>query len=149
MRTYHCDDGNAELEIEAESPESAAQEYVDEGDWGSADSTMWINVRVWEEDDDGLETKNHGWIMITIDPDEPDCTHDDGHDWQSPYDIVGGIKENSGVWGHGGGVIIEEVCMYCGCARETDTWAQDSDTGVQGLRSVKYEQDKYKNRIES
>ena len=29
---YLCTDGNAEIEIEAESPEDAAQEYVDGGD---------------------------------------------------------------------------------------------------------------------
>ena len=40
--------------------------------------------------------------------------------------------------GHGGGVIIREVCAHCGAYQVTDTWAERSDTGEQGLRSVKY-----------
>ena len=31
--TYLCDDGNAGIEIEADTPVEAAQEYVDDGDW--------------------------------------------------------------------------------------------------------------------
>lgn len=29
---YKCTDGNCEIEIEAESPDEAAQEYIDGGD---------------------------------------------------------------------------------------------------------------------
>ena len=76
-------------------------------------------------------------VTVTLDPDEPDCSGDE-HEWAAPYKLVGGIRENPGVWGHGGGVIINEVCLSCGCARVTDTWAQDPATGVQGLRSVAY-----------
>ena len=39
----------------------------------------------------------------------------------------------------GGGVVIAEVCVQCGCKRTTDTWAQDRSTGEQGLTSVGYE----------
>ncbi len=75
---------------------------------------------------------------VTIDPDEPDCVGGDGHAWASPVKLVGGIKENPGCWGHGGGVIIDEACLRCGCRRQTDTWAQDPTDGTQGLRSVEY-----------
>lgn len=77
-------------------------------------------------------------VTVRFDQDEPKCSSDDGHDWQSPYSIVGGIKENPGVWGHGGGVVINECCMNCGCQKSTDTWAQRGDTGEQGLTSVSY-----------
>jgi hypothetical protein len=40
--------------------------------------------------------------------------------------------------GHGGGVIIREVCAHCGKYRVTDTWAQRMDTGAQGLEAVEY-----------
>lgn len=66
---------------------------------------------------------------VTIPMDEPECVGGRGHDWASPYDIVGGIKENPGVWGHGGGVICREVCLRCGCGRTTDTWAGDGCGG--------------------
>ena len=46
---------------------------------------------------------------------EPECTNEDGHDWQSPFSIVGGIKENPGVWSLGGTKMsFYEVCSCCG-----------------------------------
>jgi hypothetical protein len=62
----------------------------------------------------------------------PDCVDGkghDGHDWQTPIEIVGGIVENPGCWGHGGGVILHHVCMRCGCERVEDTWANDDHGG--------------------
>jgi hypothetical protein len=141
---YHADDGHAEIAIEAASAQAAAQEYVDTGDWGPIDETTWIDVRVWPADG---ERRDGEVITIELEPDDPACTHDDGHDWQSPHEIVGGISENPGCWGHGGGVIIEEVCLHCGCARTTDTWAQRRDTGEQGLRSLRYEAGKYAEQV--
>lgn len=69
----------------------------------------------------------------------PPCTTKSGHRWGRPHHVVGGLKENPGVWGHGGGVVIHDVCLRRGCTvrRKTDTWATDSTTGMQG-RSVRY-----------
>lgn len=135
---YLADDGNCEIEVEAETAEEAAQEYVDGGDWNESDSTSWIDVRTRPVADPDAEWE---WTTITLHPDEPECNHDDdGHDWQSPIDLVGGIKENPGVWGHGGGVVITEVCLCCGLRRITDTWAQNPNNGVQGLESVEYQE---------
>jgi hypothetical protein len=75
---------------------------------------------------------------VQLDPEEPDCTDADGHDWQSPHEVVGGLKENPGVRGHGGGVIVTEVCAHCGMYRITDTWGQRPDTGEQGLTVLEY-----------
>jgi len=83
---------------------------------------------------------------VAIDPDEPDCV-DVAHRWRSPHRLVGGIAENPGVWGHGGGVMITECCMRCGCARLTDTWAQDPETGEQGLTSVRYEPGRWADEV--
>lgn len=77
--------------------------------------------------------------ILSIDPPEPDCAPGHAHDWCSPYDVLGGLAENPGVQGRGGGVIIREVCQHCGTYRERDTWAQDRCTGQQGLESVRYE----------
>lgn len=143
MTKFLADDGNAEIEVEADNAEDAAQQYVDTGDWGEVKETTWIDVRTL----DLSEPNSTEWVWHTIalEPEPPKCSDGDrdSHDWHSPIEIVGGIKENPGVWGHGGGVIIYECCMYCGCARITDTWAQRSDNGQQGLRSVSYELGKY------
>lgn len=131
---YYCDDGNAEAAIEAASAAEAAQEYVDTGDWGENTRTSWITVYVATSPDATEREK----ITVAIEPEEPECDCDHDHDWRSPYSVLGGLRENPGVWGHGGGVIITEVCAYCGAYRVIDTWAQDPDTGAQGLRSTEY-----------
>jgi hypothetical protein len=35
--------------------------------------------------------------------------------------------------------------MHCYCSKVTDTWAQDPSTGVQGLESVVYDEERYEN----
>lgn len=60
------------------------------------------------------------------------------HDWQSPHSVVGGSADNPGVWSHGGGVVILEVCSRCGIYRRTDTWATDR-YGRQGAVATVYE----------
>ena len=141
---WHADDGNAEIVEDHDDGEEAAQSYVDDGDWG--DGTTWIDVSVWQSGINAggeIVRVNEGSHTIEVNQEEPECTCEDGHDWQSPIEIVGGIKENPGVWGHGGGVIINEVCIHCGCGKTTDTWAQNPNNGVQGLTSVSYEAKKY------
>jgi len=86
-------------------------------------------------------------FKVRLDPPEPACADGKAHDWQAPHEIVGGIEDNPGVWGNGGGVIINEVCMRCGCARIINTWAQDRSDGTQGLRSTRYEPGKYSEAI--
>jgi hypothetical protein len=147
---WHVDDGNAEITVECDSGEEAAKEYVSGGDWGDRSETCWIRVHVWRlavDADGNIVRVDEDTHLITLETEEPDCSHEEGHDWQSPHEIVGGIKENPGVWGNGGGVIIHECCMHCGCARITDTWAQNPDGGEQGLRSVSYELRKYADEI--
>lgn len=134
MTTYKCDDGNGEVEIEANSAEEAAREYVDGGDWGLIERTTWINVYVTDEDDERERVK------VALHPPEPACVDGCNHDWDNPHELVGGCESNPGVWGHGGGVIINEACMRCGCKRTTNTWDYDRETGEQGLESVTYEE---------
>jgi len=80
MKTYHCDDGNCELEIEAETPEAAAHEYVDGGVWGDGESTAWVHVRVWSEEDEDGDPLDEDTYTIEIEPSEPECADDCEHD---------------------------------------------------------------------
>ena len=75
---------------------------------------------------------------LTVHPREPDCIDDDDHDWQAPHELVGGLEENPGVRGNGGGVIIQHVCARCGCYRTTNTWATNPSNGTP-MTSVSYE----------
>ena len=133
---YTCTDGSVDIEIEAETATEAAQEYVDGGDWGRIEGTTWITVWVDEVGDDEYASQR---IKITLDPEEPSCEPDQEHDWRAPYELLGGLRENPGVWGSGGGVKYTMVCMNCGCGKHVNTWAQDPNDGEQGLDSVSYE----------
>lgn len=84
---------------------------------------------------------------MALDPEEPECDHEDGHDWQRPHEILGGLKENPGVWGNGGGIIANSCCMRCGCKRTWNSWAQNPETGEQGLDSVEYEPGAYREQL--
>jgi hypothetical protein len=101
----------------AEDALETARDNVDRGNYNDAEGTLWIDVRVHCRETDESESGT-----VQLDEDEPECS-DLEHSWQSPIELVGGIKENPGVWGHGGGVIITEVCMHCGCKKITDTCA--------------------------
>jgi len=93
-------------------------------------------------------TGEHDEDGATLAPEEPYCDSEAGsHEWVTPVWLVGGIGENPGCWGHGGGVICAEVCRHCGCRRTTDTWAQRRDTGEQGLTEVSYDADHYLDSI--
>jgi hypothetical protein len=135
---------------EAASLEAAleiARDNVDASNYEASESTLWIDVSVREicstlhDNDDCDCDLEKGSSTVQCDPAEPDCEDDDAsyplHSWSSPS-WLGGCDSNPGVWGHGGGCIIHEVCQHCGLTRITDTWAQRPDTGEQGLTSVEY-----------
>jgi hypothetical protein len=131
----------------ADSAKEAAQELVDDSGIDAADGkTTWVNVEVnktviYQDRLGDIYELAIGstYHTIAIDPDEPECIDEyTEHDWESPHELLGGLKENPGVQGHGGGVVITEVCAHCGMYRDTDTWAQNPENGEQGLTSVEY-----------
>lgn len=139
---WYADDGNAESEFDVETRGEAAQQYVDGGDWGDDNQSGWVHVCTYRKGiaaNGEVGAVDREWHRVEIEATVPDCEDGKEHDWQSPHELVGGIEENPGVWGHGGGAIIEECCMNCGCRKLTDTWAQDPQTGEQGLTQVSYE----------
>ena len=141
MSTYTLRDDQCETTIEADTLDEArdaAAEWVRDGDWNEPEQTFWVRVRIFDAAGEEL-----GSVSVRIDPDEPSCVDADGHTWSSRHDLVGGLKENPGVWGNGGGVIINEACLRCGAQKKTNTWDYDRSTGEQGLTSVRYERDVY------
>lgn len=108
---------------------------------GPIDSTVWVRSEIWWYDEEDERERLIGSAVRAVDPDEPDCICTAiRHDWRSWLALVGGDRRNPGVFAHGGGVEIHEVCRQCGIERITDTWATDPQTGEQGLRSVSYVQ---------
>lgn len=145
MGNYTVRIDGADYTFEAETLEAARAEaasWLSYGEWNDSPETVWVKGHLLWTDDDGDECQER--VRVTIDPEAPDCVNDDKHDWQSPHELVGGLKENPGVWGKDGGVIIVEACLRCGCKRERNTWAQDRETGERGLESVRYERDAFR-----
>lgn len=142
--TYTCwDDSGVRMEIDAATAKEAAEEYAKDSGLEPASRTRWAHVWASLGDDDAES------FRIDIDAEIPVCVLDgNGHVWSSPIEIVGGIKENPGVFGKGGGVLINEVCQICGCGRVTDTWACDPNNGERGLAAVEYRPGEYDARLD-
>jgi len=132
---------------DARTAEETAQEYVYGADWIEPTlRTQWANIAVFRpaiDESGNLCRVDDQIVKVSIHPDEPPCIDDDDHDWRAPHEIVGGCESNPGVWSSGGGVMIIDVCVRCGCGRITDTWAQDPWDGTQGLESVEYQPGRY------
>jgi NMD protein affecting ribosome stability and mRNA decay len=128
---YVLEDGYEEV-VEAASAEEAARLVVDV-DAYRGDTTIHYRVRVREmsEDQDAVT------YTVSVHPLAPPCIDGQDHDWQAPWEVLGGCAESPGVQAHGGGVYYTEVCAHCGLYRHTDTWAQ-APWGEQGLREIRY-----------
>lgn len=123
-------------QVEADSVDDAleiAEDNVDPSNY-NFESTIYVEVYVRNE-----VTDESGSLTVTLHPEAPECSEVE-HDWCSPYEVLGGLKDNPGVWGHGGGVIMKRVCPHCGMYMITDTWAQNPETGEQGLTSIRYDE---------
>jgi hypothetical protein len=141
--SIRCDGATTRVEAEdmAEA-KSAAVDWANESDGGL--TTSWSDYYVVQIDYAGSPIGDPALVTVTFVPEAPRCLAGKAHDWQRPYDVVGGLRENPGVWGSGGGVVMDECCVNCGCARITDTWAHRPDTGEGGLESVTYVPGRYR-----
>lgn len=142
-RIYDCTGGGVTHDIYAETLAAAIEagrEWIEDGDWECNTHATELSCEVGpiirdvdgSIDDDATDVANRedcSGVCPVVDA--PDCADGQEHDWQSPYSVVGGCKENPGVWGSGhGGVRIEEVCRHCGLYRIVDTGATDSSNGT-------------------
>jgi len=125
------------LASSAEQALDLARENFARDNYADDEGTLWIDLVVTCDETDECES-----VTIQSDAVEPPCT-EAAHDWQRPYKLVGGSKENPGVWANGGGLIFKDVCLHCGCKKVTDTWASRPDNGRQGYTAVSYEPGAY------
>jgi len=132
MAKWLVDDGQSQETFEAENADEArekGEDWLREGEWGDDGCVVTATVR---SVDDSQWGETRFGIEVTIDADQEslDPYHSDHigsgheHEWQSPYSVVGGCKENPGVWASlsvaslGSGVAILEVCQ-CGARRHS------------------------------
>ena len=112
--------------------------WVRRGDWTPDESYETVYVRA--------SAESAGRVVETsvrVDPAPPRCLPGLRHEFVAPVEVVGGLPENPGVFGHGGGARFVRVCLACGCRRELDTWGTDRATGREGVPILTYVPDYY------
>jgi hypothetical protein len=130
--TYEIrDDGGATKIIEAPSIEEALEEAQEWASEGCYDERVMVGIWVEELDANGERTGAQLHREVEAgplpQPAETECgTEDVDHTWASPYELVGGVRENPGVWSTGGTSFrYEWVCAKCG------TYKTVYETGTQ------------------
>lgn len=139
MAKYRVQDDHCGDDFEAEDDDAAlayGEEWLRGGDWDRR-QTLFLEAEVLQLTEDGEFRDTLGHVRVTLPPSEPPCVAG-SHAWCSPHSLLGGLKESPGVFGHGGGVRIKEVCKHCGTCRLTDTWATHPSDGTQGHETVEY-----------
>ena len=139
MAKYRVQDEQCGDDFDAADDDAAleyGEEWLREGDWDRSE-TLFLEAEVVQLKDDGDFKDTLGYVRVVLPPEEPKCSGG-SHAWCAPYELLGGMEENPGVFGHGGGVRIKEVCKRCGTGRLTDTWATNPCDGTQGHETVEY-----------
>lgn len=137
MKTYEVRDNQyadySEEFLAKDDDEALAygRQWLADGDW-PRDETLHLSALVY------LDGERIGEAKLTLQPLPPRCISGHDHEWCSPHSVVGGLKENPGVRGSGGGVYTVEVCRHCGKYQHCDTWATDPRNGRQGVERVWY-----------
>jgi len=133
--------------ITAESLDDAirqGREWIEAGDWPDGDGErLPCEVREVVRHPDGSIDREatdageaHDCSGRLPARQAPECSDGEEHDWQSPYSVLGGVRENPGCWGSGhGSVRSTEVCARCGQYRTVDHGASDS-SGQQMTRTT-------------
>jgi len=136
---------------DSESAEEEARRMYDAPCWASC-TVYRIPSRLLVDDWEGKHImsilrdpgREPSWYEVDsfsgrIDEDAPECTSEDGHEWTATVDREGGLTENPGVFGNGGGVIIHEHCRHCDILRVRNTWDTNPGDGSQGHEVTTYE----------
>lgn len=132
-KKYRCCDGNHSEIIEASNIDEAcelAESSWQGGDWGEGKAIIEVCVTEIDDCDDEAGEVKYVSVEVGEDPDMPDCNSDDGHDWQSPLECVGGIDSNPGVWSIGGtAMVFRTCCSRCGLYRQETAYGAQRNPG--------------------
>ena len=111
-----------------EEAKDAAIDWIQDGAW---DCKMMLDVWITKVDHDGKVLDRVDFVVeVGKDPEPPECAEGLEHDWCSPYEVVGGLKENPGVWSLGGTTIhTSEVCSHCGWFKKRTVYGSQRNPG--------------------
>jgi len=105
----------------------------DDGDLIDADGYLIHTAADMGEIDEDATDDNDSYDCSGTYSDElPECdaSEDGEHDWQSPHSIVGGIRENPGVWSNGGtSYSTKSVCACCGAHKHETCYGSQRNPG--------------------
>jgi hypothetical protein len=146
MRYEIREDSGASEIIEAESLEAALEAAREWASEGSYDERVMVKVYVDEIDADGEAIPGeHASDEVAAGPEpkpkETECGADDNdHEWDSPLELVGGCRENPGVFSTGGTSFrYEYICSKCGMYKTVCTSGTQRNPGELD-QSVEYSQ---------
>ena len=146
----YTDPYSGPVDIRAASLEAAIAASVESFAGNATEQSEWVDFAIHALDcptvadkyDEGCTGADNGRCApmktYAIPAVEPSCEWGDAHVFAAPHRLLGGLKENPGVIGHGGGVKITTVCLRCGWEKTLDTWATNPATGEQGLEQTTY-----------
>ena len=131
MTTYRLSDEYYSETIEADSMDEAKERAAASWRAGSWDDKCLVAVCICELDDDGdVVDSDSIEVECGDDPEPPECTCEDGHDWVRPVEVVGGCTENPGVWSTGGtSMVFLSVCTHCGCYKRETSYGTQRNPG--------------------
>jgi hypothetical protein len=129
-RDWEVRDGQAQDILHDVAPadaEAAIEAWLTDGDWDTSEGPLYLTAYAYPIDPTTGTADGEGRVdgEATIEQDAPDCEGDEEHTWRSPHSVVGGLRENPGVHGHGAGIIAREVCPHCGWYRVYESARQD------------------------
>ena len=131
IKFYYSEDNGFEQELNVTNFEDAldaGRDILESGDYATSEKSFTVSgvVEEREVDDDGETTTYSETITITIDPEEPDCSDNNDHDWidGDPWGIGGSAVQNT------------YTCKTCGLKKIEIT----NDTQEPGNRNgIRYE----------
>ena len=128
---------------------AALADYLDAADPSVSDEDQELDSSIAEQIRSALDGEDEIDEDATWEAERYDCSgtlpakdaskcidDETEHDWQSPYSVVGGLKENPGVRGSGHGQICtKEVCACCGLYKTTDNWSANCASRTSSSRT--------------
>ncbi len=126
------EDGGAREIIDAESMDAAMVQARDWAASGSYDSRVMVTVwcAALGADGDYTGEQERDEVEAGPEPEVPECADGNEHEWEAPYEVVGGVKENPGVWSRGGTTMtFHTVCLHCGTHRHETTYGSQRNPG--------------------
>jgi len=133
-REWRVSDDSAQDTLYAVAPDDASdavEAWLTGGDWDASEGQLYLVAYAVAIDPVTGEAVEHTRVCgeATIEQPEPDCEGDEEHDWCAPHSVVGGLRENPGVYGAGAGIRSRQVCAHCGAYSVYESARQDSGTG--------------------